>query len=49
MRNRPFKLSVVAISCALFVLFGLDGSIAGAFLNGPPATRTGAPVQLNIK
>lgn len=43
MRNRLFKLSVVAICCALFILFGFDGSIVGAFSSGPPAARTGAP------
>ncbi len=45
MPNRLFKLSTIGICCALFILFGLDGSVADAFSSGPPAGRTGAPSE----
>ncbi len=43
MRNRLFKISIIGVCCALFVLFGLDGTPADAFSGGPPPARTGAP------
>ncbi len=43
MRNKLLRLSIIGFGCALFILFGLNGSPAEAFSGGPPASRTGAP------
>jgi uncharacterized protein (TIGR03437 family) len=43
MPSRLFKLSIIGICCALFILFGPNGTAVEAFSGGPPASRTGAP------
>jgi len=47
MQIKLFKLSVFALFCAIFAVYGLNGSPAGAFSSGPIASRTGAPGELN--
>jgi uncharacterized protein (TIGR03437 family) len=42
MRNKLSRLSIIGLGCALFIIFGLNGSPAGAFSGGPPPSRTGA-------
>src|SRR5262245_24448206 len=43
MRSKLSKLSIIGGFCALFILFGLNGSPVDAFSSGPPTSRTGAP------
>jgi uncharacterized protein (TIGR03437 family) len=47
MRRKLFKLSVFALFCAVFAVYGLNGAPAAAFTSGPVASRTGAPGELN--
>ncbi len=47
MQIKLFKLSVFALCCAIFAIYGLNGSPAGAFSSGPVASRTGAPNEPN--
>jgi uncharacterized protein (TIGR03437 family) len=46
MPNKIFKLSIIAFFCAVFIIFGLNGSRVIANQTGPPASRTGAPSEL---
>jgi uncharacterized protein (TIGR03437 family) len=47
MQTKLIKLSLTGIFCALIVVYGLNGSPAGAFSSGPPPSRTGAPGEPN--
>src|SRR5215510_15773263 len=43
MRSMLSKITLIAAFCALFTLFELNSSPAGAFSSGPFASRSGAP------
>jgi uncharacterized protein (TIGR03437 family) len=43
MANKTFKLSIIFLFCAGFIVFWLDGSRVAANSGGPPTGRTGAP------
>ena len=47
MQIKLFKFSVFVLFCAIFAVYGLNGSPAGAFSSGPVASRTGAPGEPN--
>jgi uncharacterized protein (TIGR03437 family) len=46
MPNKIFKLSIIVLFCAVFIVFGLNGSRVNANQTGPPTGRTGAPGEL---
>ncbi len=44
--KKRFKLSLIALLLAAFVIFGFDASRVSAFSGGPPNGHTGAPGEL---
>jgi len=46
MRKTQLKLAIISAFTALAIIYGLSGRPVGAFAEGPPAARTGAPGEL---
>jgi len=46
MRKTSLKLAIISAFCSLAIIYGPSGKPVGAFAEGPPAARTGAPGEL---